>query len=78
MAISRKERIYFDSPVIGGYYDPEFAEDSRRIIEYAHSRRLTVLINEVVVQEILNAPARVQEVLFSIPSDTLEKIELTH
>lgn len=77
MAILRKERIYFDSSVIGGYYDPEFAEDSRRIIEYAHSRRLTVLISEVVVQEILNAPARVQEVLFSIPSDTLERIELT-
>lgn len=77
MAISRKERLYFDSSVIGGYYDPEFAEDSRRVIEYARSERIAVLISEVVVQEILKAPTRVQEVLFSIPSSTLERIELT-
>lgn len=77
MAISRKERLYFDSLVIGGYYDPEFAEDSRRVIEYARSERIAVLISEVVVQEILKAPTRVQEVLFSIPSSTLERIELT-
>ena len=29
------------------------------------------------MQEILKAPTRVQEVLFSIPSSTLERIELT-
>ncbi|MDI6766172.1 MAG: hypothetical protein QME52_05050 [Bacteroidota bacterium] len=77
MAILRKERIYFDSSVIGGYYDPKYEDDSRRVIEYARNKRITVLISEVVVQEILNAPTRVQDVLFSIPSDTLERIELT-
>lgn len=77
MAISRKERLYFDFSVIGGYYDPEFVEDSRRVIGYARSERIAVLISEVVVQEILKAPTRVQEVLFSIPSSTLERIELT-
>jgi predicted nucleic acid-binding protein len=73
MALSRKERLYFDSSVIGGYYDPEFAEDSKRVIGYAQEERIVVLMSEVVVQ----APARVQEVMFSIPSNTLERIELT-
>ncbi len=59
MAILRKERIYFDSSVIGGYYDSEFADDSRRVIEYARNKVMTVFISEVVVREILNAPARV-------------------
>ena len=77
MALSRKERLYFDSSVIGGYYDPEFAEDSKRVIGYAQKGRIVVLMSEVVVQEILKAPARVQEVMFSIPSNTLERIELT-
>jgi predicted nucleic acid-binding protein len=77
MALSRKERLYFDSSVIGGYYDPEFAEDSKRVIGYAQEERIVVLMSEVVVQEILKAPARVQEVMFSIPSNTLERIELT-
>jgi predicted nucleic acid-binding protein len=77
MALSRKERLYFDSSVIGGYYDPEFAEDSKRVIGYAQRERIVVLMSEVVVQEILKAPARVQELMFSIPSNTLERIELT-
>lgn len=47
MAISRKERIYFDSSVIGGYHDSEFADDSRRVIEYAQNERIIVLISEV-------------------------------
>lgn len=77
MAISRRERIFLDSSVIGGYFDPEFEEDSKRIINYARQSRITVLLSEVVVKEILNAPARVQEVLFSIPSNAIERIELT-
>lgn len=77
MAISRRERIFLDSSVIGGYFDTEFEEDSRRIINYARQSRITVLVSEVVVKEILNAPARVQEVLFSIPSNAIERIELT-
>ena len=77
MAVSRKERLYFDSSVIGGYYDTEFAEDSKRLIGYAQEERIVVLMSEVVVQEILKAPARVQEIMFSIPSGILERIELT-
>lgn len=73
----KRERIYFDSSVIGGYYDPEFAEDSRRVIEYARSGRITVLMSEVVVQEIVKAPPPVQELLLSIPSSHIERIELT-
>ena len=77
MPITRKERLYLDSSVIGGYYDPEFAEDSRRVIEYARDERIVVLISEVVVREILNAPKHVQDVLLSIPSSVLERVELT-
>ena len=77
MATERRERLYLDSPVIGGYYDSEFAEDSQRIVGYARSERITVLISEVVIQEILKAPAQVQDVLLSIPSSVLERVELT-
>lgn len=73
----RRERLYLDSSVIGGYYDPEFAADSRRVIDYLGGGRATLLLSEVVVQEILHAPARVQEVLSSIPPHSVERIELT-
>jgi len=34
-------------------------------------------LSEVVIQEILNAPPKVQEVLFSIPNRAIERNELT-
>jgi hypothetical protein len=38
---------------------------------------MTVLISEVVVLEIPKAPVHIQEVLFSIPGDAIERIEST-
>ncbi|MFH1943173.1 MAG: hypothetical protein ABIL68_13800 [bacterium] len=73
----KRDRIYLDTSVIGGYYDPEFSEDSRRVIEYLRQGRLTLLLSEVVVQEILKAPLQVQEILSSIPPSNVERIELS-
>lgn len=70
-------RIYCDSSVIGGYFDPEFETDSRRFIAAARNGRILMLLSEVVVQEILQAPENVQNLLSSIPSSCIEKIELS-
>jgi len=72
------ERLYLDSSVIGGYHDAEFADDSKRVIEYARRGKIITLVSEVVVQEIAKAPQRIQEVLFSIPSNNIEQIEITN
>ena len=53
MATFRKERIYLDTSVIGGYHDSEFAEESRRVIGYARVGRIITLLSEIVIQEIL-------------------------
>ncbi|MBI5216310.1 MAG: hypothetical protein HY960_11205 [Ignavibacteriae bacterium] len=73
----KKERLYLDSSVIGGYHDPEFADDSKRVIEYARQGRIITLMSEVVIQEISKAPQKVQDVLFSIPSSNIERVEMT-
>jgi predicted nucleic acid-binding protein len=65
------------TPLIGGYHDPEFATESARVIEYLRTGRVTLLLSEVVVQEILKTPVRVQEVLFSIATENVERIELS-
>jgi predicted nucleic acid-binding protein len=60
-------RIYTDTSVIGGCFDDEFAEDSRRLFDLARSGRLSVLISQVVVEELADAPKAAQEVLRSSP-----------
>ena len=73
----RKERIYADSSVIGGCLDTEFADDSQRFMEFVHQGWITLLISEVVIQEILKAPAQVQEVLVSLPPQHIERVPIT-
>jgi len=67
-------RIYCDSSVIGGYFDPEFERESRRFIDAVKNGRIVMLLSEVVIQEILLAPENVQNVLASIPTSSIERV----
>src|SRR4030067_1810537 len=69
-------RIYCDSSVIGGYFDPEFEKGSRRFIDAVKNGRIVMLLSEVVVQEILHAPENIQNLLASIPASSIEKVLL--
>lgn len=73
----KKERIYTDSSVIGGYFDKEFEEDSRRFIDTVKTGRIKLLLSTVVVREITNAPAHVQELLASILPEHIEHVPIT-
>jgi len=70
-------RIYCDSSVIGGYFDPEFERESRRFIDAVKNGRIVILLSEVVIQEILLAPENVQNVLASIPTSSIERVPLS-
>ena len=69
-------RIYCDSSVIGGYFDTEFEADSRRFVDAVKKGRIVMLVSEVVVQEILQAPEKVQSLLASIPTSSVERVAL--
>jgi len=70
-------RIYADASAIGGCFDPEFAEDSLRLIEAARHGRLMLVLSDLVVVELADAPARVRAVLQSLPARAVEKVEIT-
>ena len=79
MAVGSKmtPRIYVDTSVVGGCFDKEFDEDSRRLFRFAAERRITVLISEVVLDELAGAPEGVQAILPSLPPDSVEVVALT-
>ena len=74
----KRPRIYCDSSVIGGYFDSEFEADSRRFIDAVKKGRIVMLVSEVVVQEILQAPENVQNLLASIPASSVERVPLSN
>ncbi len=74
----KKSRIYCDSSVIGGYFDAEFEKDSRRFLESVKDNKIVMLVSEVVIQEILQAPKNVQNLLAAIPTSSVERIALNN
>jgi predicted nucleic acid-binding protein len=58
-----KPRIYIDTSVIGGYFDDEFSYWSKKLIEQIINGDMIVLISDITIDEILDAPENVKSIL---------------
>ena len=56
------QRIYIDTSVIGGCFDPEFAEWSNGLLQDFRNGTFRPLLSEVIGAEIEDAPDEVQVV----------------
>ncbi|MEW6085823.1 MAG: hypothetical protein AB1607_14620 [Chloroflexota bacterium] len=68
------QRIYIDTSVIGGCFDPEFAEWSNGLVADFRNGIFQPLLSEVIAAEIADAPEDVQTVyaeLMSLNAETL-------
>ena len=70
-------RIYVDTSVFGGCFDTEFAEQSTRFFDLVRTGRIVVLVSQVVVDELREAPPQVREVFSSLAGESLVPVDLT-
>lgn len=70
-------RLYVDTSVFGGCFDDEFAEPSLRLFEQVRSGRFTLLVSQTALEELIDAPAEVRDVLTSMPEERLEVLDLS-
>ncbi len=69
-----KFRIYIDTSVLGGTYDSEFEEWSKKLMdEFKHGNRIAV-ISDITLVELEEAPEKVREIIKSIPGENLEML----
>lgn len=73
----RPWRIYADTSVLGGCEDPEFQVPSLAFIRGVREGRYTLLITDVVLAELEQAPNAVKERVAALPPHHIERIELT-
>lgn len=71
------QRIYIDTSVIGGVYDMEFEEWSKKLVEEFKKGMKIAVLSDVTLLELANAPEKVQSLLDEIPSEYREFITLT-
>jgi predicted nucleic acid-binding protein len=70
-------RVYIDTSVVGGCHDKEFLRESRALLEMARNGNITLLVSELLVTELDNAPQRVRDVLAALPAKSFEAVEVS-
>jgi predicted nucleic acid-binding protein len=73
----KKLHIYVDTSVIGGCEDKEFSAVSLRLWSKFRSGAFMLVISDLTVQEITDAPARVRRHLEDIPRPHRIRVRLT-
>ena len=67
--------LYLDTSVVGGYFDPEFAAETRALWRLRAAGRFRFITSQLVFQEIAHAPDRVRGLMRATftPDDVLER-----
>jgi len=73
-------RIYVDTSVIGGYFDPEFADKTARLFDDFRHGRARLVISDLTLRELEPAPEHVRVLVDEFPKETIrttaESLEL--
>lgn len=67
-----KQRVYIDTSVIGDCFDQEFEEWSNRLFDDFRSGKTIAVISDITLDELSEAPQKVQDNFSTIPDDSLE------
>ena len=74
---SKRLTLYVDTSVIGGYFDIEFEKETRILFDNIESQKYDIMYSSVTEDELLNAPEQVKNLLQSIPSLLIKRVNLT-
>lgn len=73
----KRLRIYIDTSIVGGCLDEEFTEESKLLIAMARKGEVCLLISDLLVQELREAPDAIRAILAELPDDTVERVSMT-
>ncbi len=73
----KKERIYIDTSIVGGFYDIEFEKETKILFERLENKEIIFVVSDLLDLELKNAPERVRNLLLEYPSDCFQRVEIT-
>ncbi len=69
-------KFYVDTSVFGGYYDKEFSEWTIPFFEQARQGRFSIVLSDVTLNELQNAPINVQSLPTTIAPEFIELVTI--
>jgi len=73
----KRQKIYFDTSVFGGYFDSEFTEFTLPLLERVKKGELKVVYSELTEQELEPAPEKVKQLVRGLPVENVDFIDIT-
>jgi predicted nucleic acid-binding protein len=73
----KKLRVYIDTSVIAGCLDDEFSLESNQLMEAIKQEKFILLMSDIIVSKLINAPQSVKDILLSIPQRVIEVVKIT-
>lgn len=73
----KKQRIYLDTSVFGGYYDDEFQEFTKPLFDRINNGEFTIIFSTILETELEFAPEKVRKIVHNIESEDTEFVEET-
>ncbi len=73
----KKQRIYIDTSVFGGYFDAEFEQYTRPLFNRIEKGEFIVLFSPITQDELENAPTQVKNLVINIKLSQTEFLETT-
>jgi hypothetical protein len=70
-------KFYVDTSVWAGNYDKEFSEWTVPFIEQARQGKFTIVLSDITIGELQDAPEHVQALPETIPEEFIELINIT-
>ena len=74
--MTKKERYYIDTSVIGGCLDDEFEKASKLLLKEFIAGKKIAVISDITRAELLKAPMKVREIVENIPEEFIEEAYL--
>jgi predicted nucleic acid-binding protein len=71
------ERIYLDTSVFGGYFEPEFELWSKLLIDKIINGEIRMLLSQLTEIELNGAPQYVKDLVKQIPDEHIEFLAIT-
>lgn len=71
-------RIYFDTSVFGGYFEPEFELWTKILIDQTITGEIKMLFSQLTEIELNGAPQHVKDLVKKIPDEHIEFLAITN
>ena len=71
------KRVYIDTSVYGGFFDPEFEQDTKPFFEKIIYNGIVIITSEILEVELYRAPEFIVDFFESLPQKLIERVALT-